>query len=255
MTAREDGDALVEYLLRLGDNALILGQRLSEWTGHGPIVEEELATVNVALDLIGEARLWLSYAGEVENKGRDQDALAFFRDSGEFRNVLLVEQPNGSFADTLARQFLFDAWHFELLRSLSGSADERVAAIAAKTVREVEYHLQRSGDWIVRLGDGTAESRCRMQAAVGELWPFTGELFASDAVDDALCERGVGVRLETLREPWLRRVSDAFGRATLEVPAGEWAHAPGKTGRHTEALGYLLAEMQYVRRAVPGERW
>ncbi len=247
--------ALFEFALRLGDTTLVLGQRVSAWTGHAPIVEEDLALTNVALDLVGQARLWLTLAGQIENAGRDEDALAYFRDAHEFRNVLLVERPNGNFADTMARQFLFDTWHFYTLQRLATSRDERVAAIAQKSVREVAYHVRRSGDWVVRLGDGTDVSRARMQAALDELWPYTGELFVSDDVDRELFERGVGCDFEALREPWSLHVEGILREATLERPQDGWMHAGGKTGRHTEQLGYLLAEMQSVRRSVPGERW
>jgi ring-1,2-phenylacetyl-CoA epoxidase subunit PaaC len=247
--------ALFEFALRLGDNALILGQGVAAWTGHAPIVEEDLALTNVALDLVGQARLWLTLAGDVEGAGRDEDRLAYFRDAHEFRNVLLVERPNGSFADTLARQFLFDTWHFFLLERLSAASDERVAGIAQKAVREVAYHLRRSGDWIVRLGDGTELSHARVQAALDELWPYTGELFRSDAVDRELAARGIGCELETLREPWLAHVREILTEATLACPPDGWMHAGGRSGRHTEQLGYVLAEMQSVRRSVPGERW
>ena len=247
--------ALFEFALRLGDNALILGQSVAAWTGHAPIVEEDLALTNVALDLVGQARLWLTLAGDVEGAGRDEDRLAYFRDAHEFRNVLLVERPNGSFAETLARQFLFDTWHFYLLGSLAGASDARVSGIAQKAAREVAYHLRRSGDWIVRLGDGIELSHTRVQAALDELWPYTGELFRSDAVDRELAARGIGCELETLHGPWLAHVREILTEATLACPRDGWMHAGGRTGRHTEQLGYVLAEMQSVRRSVPGERW
>jgi ring-1,2-phenylacetyl-CoA epoxidase subunit PaaC len=247
--------AFAEFALRLGDNALVLGQRLSAWTGHAPIVEEDLALTNVALDLIGQARMWLALAGELEARDRDDDALAYFRDAHEYRNVLLVERPNGNFADTMARQFLFDAWQFFLMRELGASIDERVAGIAQKTLREVAYHVRRSGDWVVRLGDGTDLSRKRMQTALDDLWPYTGELFASDAIDRELAARGIGCELESLREPWSEHVRRICAEATLTVPADGWMHAGGRAGRHTEELSYVLAEMQSVRRSVPGDRW
>lgn len=246
---------LVTYVLRLGDNALVLGQQLAALTGHAPILEEDLALANVALDLIGQARLWLSLAGALEGAGRDEDALAYFRDAGAFRNVLLVERPSGDFAQTIARSFLFDAWHFFLLRALCESCDERIAAIAAKAVREVEYHARRSGDWVVRLGDGTGESRRRMQAALDALWPYTGEFFAADDVDGTQARAGVGVDPATLREPWARHVGAVLADATLAVPADGWMQRGGKSGHHGEALSYLLAEMQSVRRSVPGVAW
>ncbi len=246
---------LAQYLLRLGDNALVLGQRLSEWTGHAPVVEEDLALTNVALDLIGQARLWLSYAAEAEGSGRDEDRLAYFRDSRDYRNVLLVELPNGDYGATLARQFLFDTWHFHLLGALGDSSDERLAGIAHKAVREVAYHVRRSGDWMLRLGDGTEFSHAKMQAAVDDLWPYTGELFRSDQIDVEMCERGAGPSLESLRGPWLEHVRRVLAAATLSVPPDGWMHSGGKSGRHSEHLGYLLAEMQSVRRSVPGDRW
>jgi len=247
--------ALVAYLLRLGDNALVLGQRLGEWTAHGPALEEDLALTNVALDLIGHARLWLGYAGEAEGRGRDADALAYFRDQHEFGNVLLVERPNGNYADTIARQFLFDVWHLHVLQALGASRDERIAAIASKAAREVAYHVGRSSDWVLRLGDGTQTSHARMQAAIDDAWPYTGELFAPDAIDDELCGAGIACDLRVLYVPWNEHVTRVVSDATLARPADGWMHAGGKTGRHTEALGYLLAEMQSVARSVPAQQW
>ncbi len=256
MTERSSGDeALARYVLRFGDSALVLGQRLSQWTGHAPIIEEDLALTNVALDLIGQARMWLTYAGEVEGLGRDEDGLAYYRDSAAYYNVLLVEQVNGDYAATTARQFIFDTWHFHALQRLTASRDERVSGIAQKAVREVAYHVRRSGDWVVRLGDGTEYSHARMQAAVDELWTFTGELFASDDLDAEMTRRGIGFELEALRAPWLEHVRRTFAQATLTVPADGWMHLGGKSGKHTEYLSYMLAEMQSVRRSVPGERW
>lgn len=245
-----------EYVLRLGDNALVLAQRLSEWCGRGPALEEDMALANVGLDLLGQARLWLSYAGELEGRGRDEDALAFLRDAGHFRNVLLAEQANGNYADTLMRQFLFDAWHAPALRELARSADPRVAEIAAKAQKEVAYHLRRSSDLVVRLGDGTAQSRQYMQAALDALWPYTGELFEGDALDRAAAESGAGFAPEALRAPWLEYVGEVCAAATLKPPPAEaWMQRGGKQGRHTEKLGYLLAEMQFLQRAYPGAQW
>ncbi len=251
--------AFFEYLLRLGDSSLILSQRLGAWTGHGPILEEDLALTNTALDLLGQARLWLTLAGEVEGAGRDEDALAYLRDAHEFRNVLLVERDNGNYADTMARQFLFDVWHYFLLQRLEKSSDERVAAIAAKAIKEVTYHVRRSSDMVVRLGDGTAESHAKMQAAIDDAWRFTGELFADDAIDLELAARGIGCELASLRQPWLAHVRDVLEEATLTVPdeaaANHVAHQGGRQGKHTEALGYVLAEMQHLPRAYPGATW
>lgn len=233
----------------------MLGQRLAEWTGHAPIIEEELALTNVALDLIGQARLWLSYAGEAEGRGRDEDQLAYFRDAHAFRNVMLVEQPNGDYGKTLAREFLFDTWHFYLLDALRASRDERTAGIAQKAVHEVAYHVRRSGEWVVRLGDGTAMSHAKMQSAVNELWPYTGELFGPDEVDVAMHARGIGADLAAVRVRWREHVERIITEATLVVPVDGWMHAGGKLGRHSETLSYLLAEMQSVRRSIPGDRW
>ncbi len=255
MTAYGAPGPLVEYLLRLGDNALVLGQRLAAWTGHAPIVEEDLALTNVALDLVGQARTWLAYAGECEGGGRDADALAFLRNGHEFRNVILVEGPNGNFADTMARQFLFDAWHVLALERLGASSDARVAGIARKSRKEATYHLRRSADWVVRLGDGTDVSHVRMQHALDALWPFTGELFMGDAVDVAMEVQGVGFDPATLRDRWSHEVADVLAEGTLRVPRDGWMQQGGKRGTHSEHLTYLLAEMQSVRRSVPGERW
>ncbi len=244
------------YLLRLADNALVLSQRLSEWCGKGPALEEDMALTNVALDLIGQARFWFSYAADIEGAGRDEDQLAFLRDAHDFRNLLLVEQPNGSYADTLARQFYFDAWHYLLLQRLAGSTDERIAAIAEKSLKEVSYHLRRSGDLIVRLGDGTAQSREMMQNALNELWMYTDEMFQADAIDQAMAEQGIAPDLASLREPWIRHVCEIFEEATLTVPPlNAWMQKGGKQGVHSENLGYLLAEMQFLQRAYPGANW
>lgn len=247
--------ALFEYLLRLGDNCLILSQRLSEWCGHGPVLEEDIALTNVALDLLGHARFWLSYAGEVEGAGRGEDQLAFLRDAGDFRNTLLLEQPNGDYGVTTARQFYFDAWHHLVLEKLQHSSDQRIAGIAAKALKEVRYHLERSADWVIRLGDGTEESHKRMQSAVDDLWMYTGELFDMDAVDREMVERGIGVDFAGLRELWLERVHTTFAEATLALPQSKWMQRGGKQGIHTEKLGYVLAEMQFLQRAYPGAQW
>lgn len=249
-------DDKFEFLLRLGDNALVLSQRLCEWVGKGPALEEDMALANVGLDLIGQARMWLAYAGEVEGAGRGEDDLAFLRDAHDWRNVLLVERPNGSYADTLMRQYLFDSWHLLLLDSLTRSADERIAAIAEKARKEVQYHLRRSADLVVRLGDGTAESHRRLQDALDELWPYTGELFRTDSVDEVMQAQGIAASVSALRAPWLEQLHHTLGAATLRLPDPEaWMQKGGKQGRHTEAMGYLLAEMQFLPRAYPGARW
>jgi ring-1,2-phenylacetyl-CoA epoxidase subunit PaaC len=249
-------DPKFEYLLRLADNALVLSQRLSELCGKGPALEEDMALTNVALDLIGQARFWFSYAGEIEGAGRDEDQLAFLRDAHDFHNLLLVEQPNGSYADTLARQFYFDSWHYLLLEQLVSSSDERIAAIAEKSLKEVRYHVRRSGDLIVRLGDGTDQSHRMMQNAVNDLWMFTDEMFQADAVDQAMVAQGVAPDLASLRAPWIAHVTEIFQEATLDVPPlNAWMQKGGKQGVHTENLGYLLAEMQFLPRAYPGATW
>jgi ring-1,2-phenylacetyl-CoA epoxidase subunit PaaC len=244
-----------EYVLRLGDNCLILSQRLGEWCGHGPILEEDIALTNFALDLLGHARFWLSYAAELEGAGRDEDQLAFLRDSGEFRNLLLVEQENGDFAETIARQFYFDTWYFAMLDKLRNSTDARICAIAEKAAKEVRYHLQRSKDWVIRLGDGTAESKRRMQSAIDRLWMYTGEMFEMDSVDQEMLNCGIGVDLSAIRDPWMEDVGKVFDQATLTVPAATWMQRGGKQGIHTERLGYILSEMQTIQRSYPGLQW
>ena len=253
-------DALVEWLLRTGDNALILGQRLSEWCGHGPALEEDIALANQALDLIGQCQLWLGLAAEVEGRGRTADDLAFLRDAGAFRNLLLVERPNGDFGHTLMRQFLFDAFHLELLEAARASTDPRIAEIAAKAWKEVAYHLERSADLVVRLGDGSAESHDRMQAALTALWSFTGEMFTDDDHDRALADAGVMPLPSSLRPAWDRTVAQVLEEATLSHPGEVWQQGTtgmggGKRGVHSEHLGHLLAQMQFLQRAYPGARW
>jgi ring-1,2-phenylacetyl-CoA epoxidase subunit PaaC len=247
--------ATFDYLLRLGDSDLILAQRLAEWSGHGPALEEELATANVGLDLLGQARLWYGYAVELEGAGRSEDDLAFLRDAGAWRNFLLVEQPNGNYGDTLARQFLFDSWHMRVLTGLTASSDARIVEIAAKSVKEVAYHLRRSAELVVRLGDGTPESHTRMQAAIERLWPYTGELFTRGSLDAVLEEAAVVPAAASLEAPWRDGVGEVFAEGTLLFPARAWMQSGGTSGRHTEHLGRLLAEMQFLQRAYPGAQW
>ncbi|MYM84089.1 phenylacetate-CoA oxygenase subunit PaaC [Duganella sp. FT50W] len=249
-------DDKVNYLLRLGDNALILSQQLSRWCGKGPALEEDMALTNVALDLLGQTRLWYDYAAELEGAGRDEDALAFLRDAHEFKNCLLLEQPNGNYADTLMRQFYFDTWHYFLIEGLTRSADPRIAAIAEKSLKEVTYHLRRSGDLIVRLGDGTDVSHAKTQAAANALWMYSGEVFAYDTVDQAMVAAGIAPAAADLRAQWLAHVDEVFTEATLTMPpADAWMQSGGKQGRHSEHLGYILAEMQFLQRAYPGATW
>jgi ring-1,2-phenylacetyl-CoA epoxidase subunit PaaC len=247
--------ALFETLLRLGDNTLILGHRVSEWCGHAPVLEEDIALANTALDLIGQTQMWLGLAGEVEGRGRSADDLAYLRDAGAFRNLLLVERPNGDFGATVMRQFLFDAWHIEMLRALERACDPRVAEIAAKAGREVAYHVERSADLVIRLGDGTDESHARMQRALDDLWPYAGEMFLGDATDAAANGAGIAPEPASLRPLWDATVDAVLAEATLRRPAGHFAHKGGKQGRHTEHLGHILAQMQFLQRAYPGAVW
>jgi ring-1,2-phenylacetyl-CoA epoxidase subunit PaaC len=251
-----DRDALFDYLLRLGDNTLVLGHRVSEWCGHAPVLEEDIALANTALDLIGQTQMWLGLAGEVEGQGRSADDLAMLRDVWDFRNLLLVEQPNGDFGQTMMRQCLFDAFHFDLLSDLVRSTDDRIAAIAAKALKEVTYHFDRSSETVIGLGDGTEESHRRMQAALDLLWPYVGEMFTPDAVDTALHEVGIAPDLSALRASFDNRIDGILSQATLVRPDSAYAHSGGKTGvRHSEHLGHLLTQMQWLQRAYPGAAW
>jgi ring-1,2-phenylacetyl-CoA epoxidase subunit PaaC len=243
------------YVLRLADTNLVLAQRLGEWIGHAPALEEDLGLANVSLDLLGQARLLLAHAGELEGRGRDEDALAYLREESEYFNVTLVEQPNGDFGETIVRQFLFDAWQLELYAALASSRDATLAAVAGKGRRECEYHLRYSGGWLVRLGDGTEVSHARVQDALQRLWPYTNELFDADDVDQAVAAEGIGPMPGELRDGWSRRIDATLAEATLARP-GESSFAwYGKQGRHGEHLGYLLAEMQSLHRAHPGATW
>jgi ring-1,2-phenylacetyl-CoA epoxidase subunit PaaC len=248
-------EALFEYLLRLGDNSLILGHRLSEWCGHGPVLEQDIALTNIALDLVGQATLFLEYAAKIEDKGRSADDLAFLRDAMHFRNAMLVEQPNGDFAFTLVRQFLFDAHQYHFFNELQRSKDEHLAAIATKSLKEITYHLRHSAEWVVRLGDGTAESHRRMQDAIDEIWGYTGGLFDMNETDEILIREEIGADQRKLKPLWDKTVKEVFERATLNIPAETYMHSGSLEGRHTEHLGYLLAEMQFLPRAYPGAKW
>ena len=246
---------LFEYALRLGDDSLVLGQRLSEWCGHGPMLEVDLTLANVALDLIGQATHFLDYAGQVEGAGRDGDKLAFHRDVYDFRNCLLVEQPNGDFAQTMARQFLFSSWQVLFLERLASSSDAQLAAVAAKAVKEVAYHAQVSSEWVIRLGDGTDESRTRMAAGLEWMWRFVDELFETDAVDEALVASGVGVDKTALRPAYDEHVVAVLADAGLETPPARRPVLGGRAGRHSEHLGHMLSQMQFLQRAYPGATW
>jgi ring-1,2-phenylacetyl-CoA epoxidase subunit PaaC len=244
-----------DYLLRLGDNALILGQRLSEWCGHGPVLEQDIAITNIALDQIGQARTLLEYAGKVEGKGRSEDDLAYLRDVPEFRNILLVEQPNEDWAYTIARQFFFDVFNFYLYERLMESGDDHLAAIARKAHKEITYHLRYSSEWMIRLGDGTEVSHAKIQEAVEDLWRFTGELTLADDLDNQMADHGLSPNLAEVKVRWDEKVDAILREATLSKPQNSWMQQGGKKGIHTEHLGYILAEMQYLPRAYPGAEW
>ncbi len=251
-----DQDALFQFLLRMGDNTLVLGHRVSEWCGVSPVLEEDIALANTALDMIGQTQFWLGLAGEVEGKGRSADDLAFLRDVWDFRNVLLVELPNGDFGQTLMRQFLFDAWASTMLGRLMYSSDKRVADIAEKASKEVAYHVERSADTVVGLGDGTPESHAKMQAALDLLYPYVGELFESDAVDAAMVSAGIAPDPASLRDDYDTLIKRVLSEATLNVPASKFTHKGGRTGyMHTEHLGHMLTQMQWLQRAYPGATW
>lgn len=246
---------LFTYALRLGDDALILGQRLSEWCGHAPTIEVDLSLANLALDLIGQANHFLGLAGALEGGKRDADALAFRRDVLDFSNCLLVEQPNGDFAQTIARQFLFSTYQELLLQSLTSSRDERLAAIAAKAVKEVAYHRQLASDWVIRLGDGAEESASRLNAGLDWMWRFADELFEMDDLETGLAREGLAADKSALRAQWDQRIDTVLAEATLQRPKPRRPALGGRSGHHTEHLGHLLSEMQFLQRAYPGATW
>jgi ring-1,2-phenylacetyl-CoA epoxidase subunit PaaC len=246
---------LFEYLLRLGDDRLVLGHRMSEWCGHGPILEEDIAMANIALDLVGQGSALLKLAGETEGAGRDEDVLAYFRSEPEFRNAQMLELPKGDFAFTMVRQFLFDAYSVLQWDALATCTFAPLAGIAAKALKEDRYHLRHSSDWMLRMGDGTEESHARSQAALNHLWRFTGELFETDAVDAAVHAQGIVVDIAAIQSRWQQMVGDIVGRATLAMPPAGANATGGRRGRHTESLGHMLAEMQIVARSHPGAKW
>jgi ring-1,2-phenylacetyl-CoA epoxidase subunit PaaC len=244
-----------EYLLRLGDDRLVLGHRLSEWCGHGPILEEDIALSNIALDLVGQASALLKLAGQVEGAGRDEDALAYLRDEVQYRNVQLVELPKGDFGFTIVRQFLFDAYSVLVWDALQHSASIPLAGIAAKALKEDKYHLRHSSEWVVKLGDGTDESHARAQRALDSLWRFTGELFTPDAVDETVRAQGIVLDLAAAQAKWKTIVADVVTRSTLTLPPDSVMVRGGRRGQHSEHLGHMLAEMQIVARSHPGAKW
>lgn len=247
--------AHLDYVLRLADNAMILGQRLAEWCGHGPILEQDIAITNISLDFIGQARAFYQYAAELEGKGRTEDDFPFFRDVLEFKNVLLVEQPNGHWGHTLMRQFLYDAFNFPFYAALKNSRDKRLSAIAEKSLKEIKYHLRYSSEWVIRLGDGTEESHQKMQEALDDFWMYTGELTTADELDNYMAQEGIGVDLTKIQAQYAQKLDDVLARATLTKPESNWMQSGGKQGKHSEHLGFILADMQFMQRTYPGMEW
>jgi ring-1,2-phenylacetyl-CoA epoxidase subunit PaaC len=254
-SGRADASALFEYVVSLADNALVLGHRLSQWSGHAPMLEEDIALSNLALDLIGQARLLYAYAGAIEGKGRDEDQLAYLRDEHAFGNVLLVEQPNGDFAATMVRQLIYAAFMHPYYQALISSRDPQLAEIAAKAVKEMAYHVRHSAEWVIRLGDGTEESHARATAALDELWMYTGELFEMPDGERGLVAQGVAVDREAIRPKWEATIQAVLAEATLQRPADRWMQTSGRAGRHSEHLGPMLAEMQVLHLSHPGVTW
>lgn len=246
---------IVNYAIALGDDSLTLGHRLSEWSSNAPFLEEDLALTNVALDFIGRAMMFYSYAGEAEGAGRSEDDIAYLRDCRQYRNLLICELPIGDFADTMARQFLIDVYDVGFYTELMQSVDETLAAIAAKAIKESRYHLRRSEQWIKRLGDGTGESHDRIQRAFNDVWGYTHELFEVDKIEESLINAGIAVDRPALKTDWERYVQSVLSEATLDTPDGQWSIRGGRAGLHTEHLGFLLAELQFMQRAYPGLEW
>src|ERR1035437_343323 len=248
-------EALFKYCLRLADTSLILSQRNGEWCGHGPFLEEDLALTNISLDLLGQANSIYQYAAKVEGKGRTEDDLAFHRSEREFYNTLIVEQPNGDYAKTILRQFLCDAFDFYFYSELVKRKDETLSAIAAKSIKEITYHLRHSSSWVERLGDGTEESHTRIINALDELWRFTGEMFEMNEVDSILIKEGIAIDLSSIQPKWENKVKDILEHATLKIPSTTFMQRGSREGKHTEHLGYILAEMQSLPRALPDAKW
>ena len=247
---------MLQYVLHLADTNLVLAQRLCEWCGHGPVLEQDIAMSNIGLDLLGQTRSLYQYAAELQGEGRTEDDLAFLRNERQFSNLLLAEQLNGDFGCTVVRQFFYEAYHYYLLQQLEQGKDQQLAAIAEKSLKEVTYHLKWTAEWVIRLGDGTEESHRRVQQAVNDLWMFTGEMFIPTAEEQQLAEAGMIPDLATLKAPWLAKVSEILALATLSMPdSNAWMQQGGKKGVHTEHLGYLLAEMQSMQRQYPGMTW
>ena len=243
------------YLLRMADDTLILGQRLSEWCGHGPILEEDIALSNIALDYIGQSTNIYKHLASLTEDGRDEDAIALTRMESEYSNALLMELPNGDYATTIARQYYYSSFYLLFLEHLKGSSDVFLSGFAEKSIKEVKYHVQHATDWMLRLGDGTPESHSRMQQAVSGLWPYLGELFRDDELDVIASKEGWGITRDALKTAWTDRLNALFAEARLTVPTEAWYHYGGRSGRHTEHMGYLLAELQFLQRAYPDAKW
>lgn len=244
-----------EYILHLADNGLILSQRLGEWCGHGPILEQDIALTNIALDLLGQARYFYQYATETDGQGKSEDFFPYFRNEREFKNLLLVEQLNGDWAHTMMRQFFYDNFMQLVYSKLLSSTDKQIAAIASKAIKEVNYHLKFSSEWIIRMGDGTEESHYRVQEAANNLWEFTGELFIPTVYETKMAELDIAPNPEYLKNEWSIRVDEIFIEATLNVPCAKWYQTGGKTGTHSENLGLMLTDLQYLQRTYPGNSW
>lgn len=244
-----------DYLLQIADNALILGHRLGEWCGHAPEMELDIALTNVALDLTGQARSLYQRIAELDGLGKSEDDYAYLRDAWEFKNSLLVEQPNGDFAHTIVRQFLFDSYHYFFCKQLTLSSDEWLAGFAAKSLKEITYHLRFSSEWMLRLGDGTDASHAKMQTAIEDLWTYSGELIAPNELEKTLAAQGIGVDLNKIRPEVEAKIAEVLAASNLVAPAGTWMQSGGKEGRHSEHLGFLLSEMQFLQRAYPGLEW
>ncbi|MDZ7845549.1 MAG: 1,2-phenylacetyl-CoA epoxidase subunit PaaC [Owenweeksia sp.] len=246
---------LLQYTLRLGDNALILGQRLAEWCGHGPVLEQDIALSNIALDQLGQARMLMQYAAELKGEGFTEDKMAFIRDVTEYKNLLILELENEDWGKTIARQFLFDTFNYFQYSDLLNSQDDHIRSVAQKAIKEITYHAQWSAEWVIRLGDGTEESHERIQANINDLWEWTGEMFTMDEVDEKMLKAGIGADLKPIKEQWDQKVTEILDMATLAKPKDGWMQSGGKQGEHTEYIGYLLAEMQHMQRMYPEVQW
>ena len=252
---KNNRSSLVHYTLQIADNSLILGSRLSEWCGHGPVLEQDIALTNIALDLIGQARILYKYAAQLEGNGKTEDDYPYLRNERQFRNILLVEQPNGDFGFTIVRQFFFDSFNYYFLNELLNSKDDTFGAYAEKSLKEVSYHLRFSSEWFIRLGDGTVESREKMQKALDDLWPYKNECLAATDLDEEMITAGIGVDLGKIKIQFNNKLNETIEKSTLRKPEDGWSHNGGKNGLHSECLGHILTELQYMQRAYPGLEW